>query len=214
MYPAGLPALPAACLSPRQARQTGQAGGRQGSFAPRKLLRFVATMCPADSHAGPILGYWFPKIVATPDILPDAASCWVSQVPTASFRTRPPFPPRGALHLPAACLSCLPAGRRQTGQAGVLLLVASLQVPGFAQSGRLATPTLRNEANSGSLALGLMRSQLGTVHPFASTMTVETGPLPVVGYPSTRGRRYMANEQLPWLIPFNQQDASGFAWRT
>ena len=151
-------------------------------------------MCPADSHTGPLLGYWFPTIVATPEILPDAASCGVSQVPTASFRTRSPFPPRGALQ--------------------VLLLVASLQVPGFTQSGRLAIPTLRNEANSGSLALGLMRSQLGTVHPFASTMTVETGPLLVLGYPSTRGRRYMANEQLPWLIPFNQQDASGFAWRT
>jgi len=59
-----------------------------------------------------------------------------------------------------------------------------------------------------------MRSQLGTVHPFASTETVETGPLLVLGHPPTRGRRYMANEQLPWLIPFNQQDASGFAWRT
>ena len=59
-----------------------------------------------------------------------------------------------------------------------------------------------------------MRSQLGTVHPFASTVTVETGPLLVLGHPPTRGRRYMANEQLPWLIPFNQQDASGFAWRT
>jgi hypothetical protein len=24
----------------------------------------------------------------------------------------------------------------------------------------------------------------------------------------------MANEQLPWLTPFSQQDAPGFAWRS
>jgi hypothetical protein len=140
------------------------------------------------------LGYWFPTIVATPGIFPDASSCWVSQVPAASFRMRPPLSPRGALQ--------------------VLLLIASLQVSGFTLFGRLATPSWCNEADPGSLALGLTRSQSGTVHPFASTLTVETGPLLVLGYPSTRGRRYMANEQLPWLIPFNQQDASGFAWRT
>jgi len=122
---------------------------------PSRLVRCLAhTMCPADSHTGPILGYWFPKIVATSQLLWDASSCWVSQVPTASFRTRPPFPPRGALQ--------------------VLLLVASLQVPGFTLFGRIATPIWCNEADPGSLALGLMRSQSGTVHPFASTVTVET----------------------------------------
>jgi len=42
---------------------------------------------------------------------------------------------------------------------------------------------------------------------------MDTGPLPALGYPPAGGRRYMANEQLPWLTPFSQQDAPGFAWR-
>jgi hypothetical protein len=42
---------------------------------------------------------------------------------------------------------------------------------------------------------------------------MNTGPLPTFGYPPAGGRRYMANEQLPWLTPFSQQDTPGFAWR-
>jgi hypothetical protein len=42
---------------------------------------------------------------------------------------------------------------------------------------------------------------------------MDTGPLPALGYTPAGGRRYMANEQLPWLTPFSQQDAPGFAWR-
>ena len=34
------------------------------------------------------------------------------------------------------------------------------------------------------------------------------------GYPPTGGRRYVANEQLPRLTLFSQQDAPGFAWRS
>jgi hypothetical protein len=42
---------------------------------------------------------------------------------------------------------------------------------------------------------------------------MDTGPLPALGYPPAGGRRYMANEQLPWLTLSSQQDAPGFAWR-
>ena len=93
------------------------------------------------------------------------------------------------------------------------LVVASPPVAGFTISGRLATPTLRNEAESGSLSLGLTRSQSKATHLFATTVVV-TGPLPKPDHPSMGGRRYMANDQLPWLTPFSQQDAPGFAWRT
>jgi hypothetical protein len=43
---------------------------------------------------------------------------------------------------------------------------------------------------------------------------MNTGPLPMFGYPPTGGRRYVANEQLPRLTLFSQQDAPGFAWRS
>jgi hypothetical protein len=68
-------------------------------------------------------------------------------------------------------------------------------------------------AESGSLSLGLVRSRSRATHPFATTRAV-TGPLPTSSYPSAGGRRYMANDQFPWLTPLSQQDAPGFAWRT
>ena len=71
-----------------------------------------------------------------------------------------------------------------------------------------------NEAESGSLALGLTRSQSGSVTSVASLLPAETDPLPVIGYPHTGGRRYMMNEQLSRLTPFSQQAAPGLAWRT
>jgi hypothetical protein len=43
---------------------------------------------------------------------------------------------------------------------------------------------------------------------------MDAGPLPALGYPPAGGRRYMANEQLPWLTHCSQQDAPGFAWRS
>ena len=71
-----------------------------------------------------------------------------------------------------------------------------------------------NEAETGSLALGLTRSQSKRITSFASRLSVETGPLPVIGYPDTGGRCYVTNEQLSRLTPFSQQVAPGFAWRS
>ena len=71
-----------------------------------------------------------------------------------------------------------------------------------------------NEAEPGSLALGLTRSQSGRFTPFALRLPAGTGPLPVLGYPDTRGRCYMMNEQLSRLTPFSQQVAPGLAWRS
>jgi hypothetical protein len=45
-----------------------------------------------------------------------------------------------------------------------------------------------NEAEPGSLALGLTRSQSGRVTSVAPRSKAETGPLPVIGYPDTGGR--------------------------
>jgi len=72
----------------------------------------------------------------------------------------------------------------------------------------------RIEAESGSLVLGLTRSQSGSVTSVASLLPAETGPLPVIGYPHTGGRCYVTNEQLSRLTPFSQQAAPGLAWRT
>ena len=41
-----------------------------------------------------------------------------------------------------------------------------------------------------------------------------TGSLPMIGYPHTGNRRYMANEQLPWSAHFSRQETPGLAWRT
>jgi len=71
-----------------------------------------------------------------------------------------------------------------------------------------------NEAEAGSLALGLTRSQSERITSFAPHLSAETGPLPVVGYPDTGGRCYVTNEQLSRLTPFSQQVAPGFAWRS
>jgi acyl-coenzyme A thioesterase PaaI-like protein len=43
---------------------------------------------------------------------------------------------------------------------------------------------------------------------------VETGPLPLIGYPDTGGRCYVMNKQLSRLTPFSQQVAPDFAWRS
>jgi hypothetical protein len=50
----------------------------------------------------------------------------------------------------------------------LLMLVSSPQISGFTQSGRLAAPKKCNEAETGSLALGLIRSQSKSLHSFAS----------------------------------------------
>ena len=93
----------------------------------------------------------------------------VSQVPDCSVDARCPQPPRAArrLHTP----------------------VASPSIRGFAFSGRLATTELRNEAESGSLALRLTSSpKRGFTEPVTRTRCPPG---------------YMVNRQLPWIAPFS-----------
>ena len=85
----------------------------------------------------------------------------------ASFRARSPLSPRGALQVP--------------------ILVSSLQVTGFVISGSLATSNLCNEAESGSLALGLTRSRFRGFAPFASICCYEYRPASHAQLPSRRG---------------------------
>ena len=85
----------------------------------------------------------------------------------ASFRARSPQPPRGVLQ--------------------VLLSVASLQVSGFVISGSLTTPTWRNEAESGSLSLGLARSQSVGFSYFAIQYNLDHRSASCARLPSHRG---------------------------
>ena len=90
----------------------------------------------------------------------------------------------------------------------------------FAAGGRLrhlwqvGRTLKRNEAESGSLALGLTCSQSGKAIPFATRRRAVTGPLPLLGCPDMGDRCYMMNEQLSWLTPFSQQVAPDLAWRS
>ena len=113
----------------------------------------------------------------------------------ASVRARPPQPPR--------------QGRR------VLSVVASPPISGFTISGWLALP---HQASRGRIGFAFARAHAFAVKgcsPSRLLLLQEvTGTLLMVGCPSTRDRRYMVNDQLPWLTPFSQQDAPDFAWRT
>ena len=108
---------------------------QQGPLAPQALPRFSATMGLSDSQSQQISRLCIPGH-------PLALSPSRTGSPRflgASFRTRPPQTPRSALQVPAP--------------------VATLQVAGFVHYGRLATLTWTNEAESGSLTLGLARSR-------------------------------------------------------
>jgi hypothetical protein len=102
---------------------------RQGPFAPPELPGLNTTTAPSDSCSGPIAvmssldqSRRVPRNPTPPE--------QVSQVPDRSVDARRPLSPRGARPL--------------------RVLVTSRPVSGFTQSGRMATPILRNEAESGS----------------------------------------------------------------
>ena len=73
-------------------------------------------------------------------------------------------------------------------------------------------PSQRNEAESGSLSLGLTPSLSGKVS-FPSPLYRDR-PIPRVRLPSAGGRNYMSNEQLPCMTPFIHIDQPGLSWRT
>jgi hypothetical protein len=115
--------------SKRSSLPLTQARTWQGPLASRELPRFNTTMSPADSRPEPCERLCLPSRRWAPRPLGR-----VSQVPGGSFHARRPQPPRGVrqVHLP----------------------IATLSIAGFANSGRLATPDWRNEAEAGSLYCG------------------------------------------------------------
>ncbi len=162
---------------------------RQGPLAPRELPRFYATMGLSDSRHG-----HQPVIYSRPMLAEKPPPCRVSQVPRCDCPSAPsPITPGCPS---AANARCFTSGG------------------GLHHIRKIGHTHWCNEAETGSLALGLTRSQFGRFTPFATRLTAETGPLLVVGYPCTRGRCYMMNEQLSWPTPFSQQVAPDLAWRT
>ena len=110
---------------------------RQGTFAPRELPRFLATMSPSDSRSGrPAVIYSRWSLVRTqPEFRPPGR---VSQVPRLICRRPPSCITPGS---PAAVYArCFANGFR------------------FHPSGRLTAPICCNEAAMGSLALRLTPS--------------------------------------------------------
>lgn len=104
---------------------------RQGPFAPPALPGFHATMNPSDSRSQPKRSYLFPRFVVK-DTAPGLSGSW------RVFR----YPP-----------SSTTPGSRTAAHAHYFAVRA-----GFAHYGRLATPSLHHEAESGSLALRLTAS--------------------------------------------------------
>jgi hypothetical protein len=136
---------------------------RQGPFAPSCFQDFPATMGLSDSRLRSSVRLFIPG-------QPSVHSPYHSGSPRflgASFRVRFPLSPRDARQVP--------------------LPVASLPVSGFTISGRLATPTLRNEADLGSLALRLTRSRSGAVHPFVTRVASGHRSASYARLPSRRG---------------------------
>jgi hypothetical protein len=109
---------------------------QQGSFAPRELLRFFTTMSPSDFRTDPssVMDSQRKLVVEPP-------SERTSQVPRLICRC--PLSPTTPESPIAAIARCFTTGI------------------GFIISGRLTAPCMRNEAESGSLALRLTPSSCG-----------------------------------------------------
>jgi len=76
-------------------------------------------------------------------------------------------------------------------------------------------PSKCNEAESGSLALGLAPS-LSKEYLSLSPLRVHQRDRPTSRFrlPSTGGRNYMLNEQLTCMTPYSHIDQPGLSWRT
>jgi hypothetical protein len=136
---------------------------RQGPLAPSCFQDLLATMGLSDSRLRQMTRLFIPAYPVVPTPHRRGSPRFLGP----SFRARLPLSPRGALQVPTP--------------------VASLQMSGLAISGRLATPTLRNEAESGSLALRLTRSQSGAIHPFVTRFSPSYRSASYAQLPSRRG---------------------------
>ncbi len=109
-----------------------------GTLRSTVVTRFLATMVPSDSQSRPPAGYGFPEGVGGP---------------------RPGHPDGPLRFLDGPLRTRRPLSPREAGK--VHALVASLAVTGFTTLWRAGHLRLRNEAESGSLALRLARSLPG-----------------------------------------------------
>jgi hypothetical protein len=136
---------------------------RQGPLAPRALPRFFATMGLSDSRLQQTSRLFIPGY--PPALTPDHSGS--PRFLGASFRARSPLSPRDALqmHLP----------------------VASLQISDFVVSGRLVASIWCNEAEPGSLALGLTRLRSVVSLHFALNNVIGYRPASHARLPSHRG---------------------------
>jgi hypothetical protein len=136
---------------------------QQGPLAPSCFQDFLATMGLSDSRLRQIHRLFIPGYL--PALSPHRSGS--PRFLDASLRARSPLSPRGALqvHMP----------------------VSSLQVTGFIIFGSLAAPDWCNEAEPGSLALGLTRSRSRGSTPIAFIISYEYRPASHVRLPSRRG---------------------------
>ena len=118
---------------------------RSGPFAPRELPHFIATMSLSDCRRRGIRRLWLP--------------CVPCPVPTAETRLRSGSPGYLACSVIARSPQPPRASRR------MLAFVASPTMAGFTILGGDSRRQQRNEAESGSLALGLATSLSGGYHP-------------------------------------------------
>jgi hypothetical protein len=96
----------------------------------------------------------------------------------------------------------------------VLMLVSSLQISGFSFSGSLAASNWCNEAETGSLALGLTLSRYVVSLHFACRLTSADRSAFHAWLPAHRGPPLHVERAIHMADTLSQQDAPGLAWRT
>lgn len=163
---------------------------QQGPLAPSCFQDFPATMGLSDSRPRQISRLCIPD--HPPAFTPGRGGS--PRFLDASFSARSPLPPRDALQ--------------------VLALVSSLQISGFSFSGRLAASNWCNEAETGSLALGLTLSQSAGFNRFACPQPATDRPAFHDWLPAHRGPPLHAERAIHMADTFSQQDTPGLAWRT
>ena len=163
---------------------------QQGPLAPSCFQDFFATMGLSDSQLQQTFRLFIPGHLSTPSPGHSGSPRFLG----ASFRARSPLSPRDALqmHLP----------------------VASLQISDFGVSGRLVASTWRNEAEPGSLALGLTRLRSVVSLHFAFNNIINYRSASHVRLPSHRGPPLHSEQTITMAGTLSQQDAPGLSWRS